>query len=67
MPTEPPKLLTNTNPNKMELLKCTKCKEEAYSYKELVRGKCGRCGGRLEEENGFEDTEAEFGYFNNGK
>jgi len=51
----------------MELLKCTKCKEEAYSYKELVRGKCGRCGGRLEEENGFEDTEAEFGYFNNGK
>lgn len=48
----------------MGLLKCTKCNEEAHSYKELVDGKCRFCNGELEEEE-FSDTERDMGYYHN--
>ena len=47
----------------MESLKCTKCGEEAYTYKEFVSGKCKMCGGELEEEKGDESDEKDMGYY----
>ena len=38
----------------MEYLKCTKCGEEAHTFKEFANGKCRFCGGELEEETGDE-------------
>lgn len=46
----------------MEILKCTKCGEEAHTNKEFVTGKCRLCGGELEDENREDDTEADMGY-----
>ena len=45
----------------METLECTKCGEEAYTYKEFVTGKCRFCGGDLEEEKGDDSTASEMG------
>lgn len=45
----------------MEYLKCTKCGEEAHTFKEFASGKCRFCGGELEEETGDESTARDMG------
>jgi ribosomal protein S27E len=45
----------------MEYLKCTKCGEEAHTFKEFANGKCRLCGGELEEETGDELTARDMG------
>ena len=45
----------------METLECTKCGEEAYTNVEFVSGKCRRCGGELEEEEGDNLTASSMG------
>jgi hypothetical protein len=54
--------MNNLKRNKiMEYLKCTKCGEEAHTFKEFANGKCRFCDGKLEEETGDESTARDMG------
>jgi DNA-directed RNA polymerase subunit RPC12/RpoP len=45
----------------MKEIKCTKCGEEAYTYKEFVSGKCRFCGDELEDDIEYDSTARDMG------
>ncbi len=54
-------LMKPLNQNKMKEIKCTKCGEEAYTYKEFVSGKCRFCGDELEDDIEYDSTARDMG------